>query len=130
MLLGLMTGLHDNISVQDIGIDNVTAADGLAVGRPSGFVGKIIQPILSGAYTVRDQELFILLKNLVDTEEIKLEPSALAGMIGPVRLWQERNGLLRKNCLLEKINHASHIVWATGGSMVPEEIMEDYYKNS
>ncbi|PNB52025.1 D-serine ammonia-lyase, partial [Pseudomonas sp. GW456-E7] len=51
MLLGLYSGLHEKISVQDIGLDNRTAADGLAVGRPSGFVGKLIEPLLSGCYT-------------------------------------------------------------------------------
>ena len=89
MLLGLMTGLHDKIAVQDIGIDNVTDADGLAVGRPSGFVGKTIEPFLSGNYTVSDEELYRLLKELADTENIYLEPSALAGMIGPVKVFKE-----------------------------------------
>ncbi|WP_430539967.1 D-serine ammonia-lyase [Neobacillus drentensis] len=128
MLLGLMTGLHDKISVQDLGIDNVTAADGLAVGRPSGFVGRILEPILSGAYTVSDEELFKLLKDLVDTENIRLEPSALAGMIGPVKLSQKGHLFLKKEHLLERMENAVHIVWATGGSMVPDEIMEQDYK--
>ncbi len=83
MLFRLMKGLHDQIYVQDVGIDNVTDADGLAVGRPSGFVGKIIEPFLSGCYTSSDDHLYKLLKELVDTEKIILEPSALAGMIGP-----------------------------------------------
>ncbi|MEH7094012.1 D-serine ammonia-lyase [Neobacillus vireti] len=128
MLLGLMTGLHDKISVQDLGIDNVTAADGLAVGRPSGFVGRIIEPILSGAYTVSDEELFKLLKDLVDTEKIRLEPSALAGMIGPVKLLQNGCLFLKEEHLLERMENAVHIIWATGGSMVPDEIMEQDYK--
>ncbi|MDA2137804.1 D-serine ammonia-lyase [Bacillus cereus group sp. Bc256] len=127
MLLGLMTGLHDKIAVQDIGIDNVTDADGLAVGRPSGFVGKTIEPFLSGNYTVSDEELYRLLKELADTENIYLEPSALAGMIGPVKVCTE-DGYLQKQQLTEKMKKGTHIVWGTGGSMVPEDVMDGYYK--
>lgn len=86
MLLGLATGLHDQISVQDIGLDNKTEADGLAVGRASRFVGKGIETLLSGSYTIKDDELFTLLHALSETENLKLEPSALAGMPGPARL--------------------------------------------
>ncbi|MGE7846833.1 D-serine ammonia-lyase [Bacillus cereus] len=127
MLLGLMTGLHDKISVQDIGIDNVTDADGLAVGRPSGFVGKTMEPFLSGNYTVSDEELYRLLKELADTENIYLEPSALAGMIGPVKVCKE-DEYLQKLQLTEKVKKGTHIVWGTGGSMVPNDIMDEYYR--
>jgi D-serine dehydratase len=128
MLLGLMTGLHDQISVQDIGIDNVTDADGLAVGRPSGFVGKTLEPFLSGNYTVSDEHLYKLLKELVDTEGIHLEPSALAGMIGPIKLCKEGTDYLRMHHLSEKVSKGTHIIWGTGGNMVPEEIMRQYYQ--
>ena len=129
MLLGLMTGLHDKIAVQDIGIDNVTDADGLAVGRPSGFVGKTMEPFLSGNYTVSDEELYRLLKELAGTEHIYLEPSALAGMIGPVKVGKE-DEYLQKQQLIEKMKKGTHIVWGTGGSMVPKDVMNGYYKKS
>jgi D-serine dehydratase len=61
MLLGILTGLHDGIAVQDIGIDNITAADGLAVGRASGFVGRAMQRLLDGFYTISDQRMYDLL---------------------------------------------------------------------
>ncbi|MED4861661.1 D-serine ammonia-lyase [Bacillus atrophaeus] len=128
MLLGLMTGLHDQISVQEIGIDNKTDADGLAVGRPSRFAGKIIEPFLSGSYTVSDKHLYKLLKQLADTEDIYLEPSALAGMIGPIKLHQSGMEYLQKHNLKEKLTNGTHIIWATGGNMVPSNIKEEYYK--
>lgn len=120
MMLGMMTGLHDQLSVQDFGLDNKTAADGLAVGTASGFVGKTMEPFMTGCYTIADETMFKLLKLLADTEEIRLEPSALAGMTGPV------------NSIRENVGHAdsanaTHLVWATGGSMVPEEEMAAYY---
>ncbi|KXI79083.1 D-serine dehydratase [Bacillus cereus] len=127
MLLGMMTGLHDGISVQDFGIDNKTDADGLAVGRASGFVGKTMEPFLSGNYTVSDEELYRLLKELADTENIYLEPSALACMIGPVKVCKE-DAYLQKQQLKEKMKKGTHIVWGTGGSMVPEDVINGYYK--
>ena len=56
MLLGVRTGLHEDVAVQDFGIDGVTAADGLAVGRPSGFVGRAMQRLIDGYITVQDAE--------------------------------------------------------------------------
>jgi D-serine dehydratase len=123
-----MTGLHDQVSVQDVGIDNITAADGLAVGKPSGFVGKTIEPFLSGNYTISDEQMYILLKELIDTEGIHLEPSALAGMIGPIKLFKEGNDYLLKHHLSEKMSNATHIIWGTGVSMVPNDIMSQYYQ--
>ena len=50
-MLGLMTRLHNRISVRDFGLNNITDADGLAVASPSGFVGKTLEQMISGVYT-------------------------------------------------------------------------------
>ncbi|WP_447347547.1 pyridoxal-phosphate dependent enzyme, partial [Salmonella sp. AM049] len=126
MLLGVYTGLHDAISVQDIGIDNLTAADGLAVGRASGFVGRAMERLLDGLYTLDDQTMYDMLGWLAQEEGIRLEPSALAGMAGPQRIcasvaYQQRHGFSQT-----QLGNATHLVWATGGGMVPEDEMEQY----
>lgn len=122
MILGMASGLHNEISVQDIGIDSQTIADGLAVGRASGFVGRLIEPFLSGCYTLTDERMYRLLAQLADSENIYLEPSALAGMYGPVLT--QTTSEFSEYCALK---NATHLVWATGGSMVPEKEMEKYY---
>ena len=127
MLLGLATGLHDQISVQDIGLSGKTQADGLAVGRPSAFVGGIMKTMLSGEMTVQDDKLYDYMRDLLETEKIFLEPSACAAFQGPVceNHRAEWNEYLKENGLAEKMKNAVHIVWATGGSLVPKEIREE-----
>jgi D-serine dehydratase len=130
MIIGLMTDMHDKVCVQDFGIDNITAADGLAVGRASGFVGKTLQELMSGSYTAKDEKLYVLLSTLIESENIYLEPSALAGIPGPIDLFKTEAGqkYIENNNLKDKMKNASHIAWATGGSMVPKDVMEAYYK--
>lgn len=119
MLLGVHTGLHEGISVQDIGIDNVTAADGLAVGRPSGFVGRAMQRLIDGYATVTDEELYRLLATLEQTQGLRLEPSAVAGFAGIA-------AVLAAPRYQPHLAQATHLVWGTGGSMVPEAEMAAY----
>ncbi|EST59757.1 D-serine dehydratase [Proteus hauseri ZMd44] len=126
MLLGVYTQLHEGISVQEIGIDNVTAADGLAVGRASGFVGRAMERLIDGYYTIDDQELYDLLSLLNKEEGIKLEPSALAGMVGAVHVTQAKDYLQGLSLDSQKMQNATHLVWATGGGMVPADEMQKY----
>jgi D-serine dehydratase len=124
VLVGLATGEMSNISVQDLGIDNRTEADGLAVGRSSNFATNISSHIISGVYTIQDEELFVLLSQLMDSEKIFLEPSATAGLIGPQML--AKTDYAKKYKL--NMKNATHIAWATGGDLVPELEREEFYE--
>ncbi len=129
MMLGVHTGLHDAISVQDIGIDNITAADGLAVGRASGFVGRAMERLLDGYLTISDERMYRLLGQLNEAENIQLEPSALAGMIGSIVVTKSVEYRARMQFDDTVMGNATHLVWATGGGMVPAEEMDSYLKN-
>ena len=51
--------------------------------RPqSAFVGQVMEPLISGIYTVEDDDLYRLLALMHDSEGIDLEPSALAAASG------------------------------------------------
>ncbi|ARV72407.1 D-serine ammonia-lyase [Vibrio campbellii] len=130
MLLGVYTSLHDGIAVQDLAIDNITAADGLAVGRASGFVGRAMERLLDGYYTITDERMYHHLGELSELEDIRLEPSALAGMIGAVHVSQDQAYQARMQFSEDKMKNAIHLVWATGGGMVPEAEISAYLAKS
>lgn len=118
MLAGMASGLHDAISVYDIGLDGKTLADGLAVGRPSAFAGRAVEERLSGISTVRDDRLLPLKNLLLETEQIYIEPSSCAAYGTLIRRADMAEYIRRQN-LDSFMEQAVHIVWATGGSLVP-----------
>lgn len=131
MLLGMVSKLNNAICVQDVGLSGLTHADGLAVGRPSGFVGGVMKHILSGEMTLDDARLYDYMRALLHTENIFIEPSACAAFIGPIRIFSKiGKPYLAENCLEDVIKNAVHIVWATGGKLVPEKIREEYMRTN
>ena len=125
MLIGMATGEHDKVCVGDFGISGKTDADGLAVGRPSAFVGKVIEKRLAGICTIEDGRLYELMRALVKTEDIFIEPSACASFAAFLHA-DEMDNYIREKGLSGCMGQAVHIAWATGGNMVPPEMVAEY----
>lgn len=123
MTLGLVSGKLNKIAVGDIGIDGRTEADGLAVGRPSGLVSSAMQSRLTGCFTVDDDKLYPYLAALKDRENIFIEPSACAAFEGLHHVCGYSG-----DAFPAPDENSIHIIWATGGNMVPEEEKQAYYE--
>lgn len=132
MLVGMATGLIEAISVQDIGLSGQTEADGLAVGRPSGFVGRVMKEFLSGVFTFKDEKLYRHLQALYQSEGIFVEPSAAAAFEGPARLLDHAAGraYLKEQGIDQTMEGSIHVAWATGGALVPAEERKSYLERN
>ena len=119
---------HVSFAEPDIGLTGRTAADGLAVSRPSGFVGETVKEMVGGGFTVSDEHLFTDLHALHETEGLFVEPSACAGFAGAMEL-SKMTDYLESSGLGAHWENAAHIVWATGGALVPEGEREKYLTN-
>jgi D-serine dehydratase len=121
MLLQMAAGAGADVSVYDHGLDNITQADGLAVPRASKLVASRIRDVLSGVFTVTDEQLFAGLLRAWECEGIAIEPSAAAGFAGPQWIISSEAGRQYTSLLsLEpQLADATHVLWATGGSLVP-----------
>lgn len=114
MLMSVMTGKFGELNVNDYGLDNRTELDGLAVASPSDFVSPMMEKLCDGFYTVEDDEMFRLLYMMKHHEDIKIEPSAAAGIPGP--------GITGNTN-----TDGYHIIWTTGGLFVPGHIYDKMY---
>lgn len=128
MLVGMASGLQNEVCVQDFGLTGQTHADGLAVGRASGFVGGVMTHLLSGIFSLKDYHIYDLMRDIVNSENIFLEPSACASFWGPIQMMKNdtTKTYIEKMGLSTKMGNAIHLPWATGGNLVPQEIREEY----
>ena len=126
MLAGLSTGMHNQVSVQDLGLSGATHADGLAVSRPSAFVGKFVEPMLAGILTLEDRHLYDLMRGLIENENIFIEPSACASFAFALHSSAIEDYCRQQNISDKAIAQSTQIAWATGGSMVPEDQIAEY----
>ena len=134
MMVYLAYGNHDDsgepLSVYDIGLNNKTEADGLAVAAASKLVGDTIKELVSGIFTVPDQDLFSYLYVLNKSENIKVEPSSTAAFAGPEFLLNSEAGkdYITGNGLERVLSNATHLLWTTGGAFVPASEYQCFYE--
>lgn len=128
MLVQVAAGTETPVSVHDIGLDNRTEADGLAVGLASPLVAPLMARLLAGVFTVDDDTLFCDALALEQTEGIFIEPSAAAGLRGPRWLLGTPRGrsYLQRHGLAPVVADATHVIWSTGGALVPESIRAQF----
>lgn len=128
MILGLVSGKHEQICIKDIGLSGRTAADGLAVGRCSSLSADMMEYVLDGGITVADNILNEYMRILEKANGIFIEPSSCAAFAGYTGMgsFKEAADYIEKNNLSNVMKNATHVLWATGGSLVPEHIREKY----
>ncbi|WP_293764984.1 D-serine ammonia-lyase [uncultured Aquitalea sp.] len=123
MLVQLASGSDEPLSVYDIGLDNRTEADGLAVGQASPLVAPLMRGQLSGIFTVTDDALFRQRLQVEQRCGMALEPSAAAAVAGPAWLCGSTEGqaYLAAHSLQQHLPNSHHLIWTTGGSLVPAQ---------
>ncbi|WP_114007713.1 D-serine ammonia-lyase [Cohaesibacter intestini] len=121
-MLRMMHGRDARISVYDVGLTNRTEADGMAVATMSDLVAERMQTRLAGVYTVGDEDLFRWVATAYHGASLQLEPSATIGFAGPHFIANSLEGqaFADRHLLSKPLSNAIHVVWATGGTFVPE----------
>jgi D-serine dehydratase len=117
-MLMRLKGAPATASVYDLGLDNQTIADGLAVAQASDFAFNLIGTQVMGGYTVTDAQMLAWVAAAWAEEKLRLEPSAAAGF--PVAL-QDAWRIRAYAGIRARMSRATHVIWTTGGALMPDE---------
>lgn len=126
MYIALASKKGDRISVEDFGLSGRTQADGLAVQRASSLVTEMMKLLVSGIFTVEDAELFDYMRILYRHDKIVIEPSSCAAFAGYKGMPQKPLAAEYLKRYTANGQQPTHIIWATGGSMMPKSVVQEY----
>ena len=79
--------------------------------------------------TIRDDRLYELMRALYTTEQIFIEPSSCACFAALLQKDAMQRYCAQKN-LTGRMAAATHVVWATGGSLVPPAVRAEYLRKA
>lgn len=105
------------LSVYELGADNLTIADGLAVPLASALVLEVVGSSIDAVVALTDEQILTWVRRAWREAGLRLEPSAAAALaaVEPYRqAIAARPGL----------DSAIHIAWTTGGSLLPDAEFE------
>lgn len=111
------------ISIYETGQHNRTVADGLAVPCASELVYPLMRSRLSGIVVADDDSLCADAWRLKAQAGLKVEASAAAALSGPRALLSTAagQGYLQSLGPAFVPEQANHIVWTTGGALMPDD---------
>jgi len=125
MFAALAAGAGTPVSVYDLGLNNDTEADGLAVPVASPLVLRSIGRNIDAVVAVTDQSMLDWVRRAWDEAGLRLEPSASSGFAAI-------SHFLRHSAVAglseAAIAAATHVVWTTGGSLLPAAEFEALLK--
>jgi D-serine dehydratase len=112
MLTQIIAGTK-SVCVYDIGLNNVTIADGLAVPSASMLVYRMSGHLIDAIVTVNDQGMREACRSAWESAQLRLEPAA-ASTIAALDLYY-------KSEISRKINFPRlTVIWTTGGGHLPD----------
>jgi len=108
--------------VSEFGLDNRTIADGLAVPRASPLALAVVGRLIDAVVAVSDQHLLDWIRAASRDAGLRLEPAAAAGFAAVQPWLQSLEAAGRDAASLHPHWHTgTHVVWTTGGSLLPDE---------
>jgi len=111
-------GTGEVVSVYDLGLNNATQADGLAVPRASSLVVEAVGPMLDAVVAVPDAWMLDWARHAHHHNGLRLELSAAAGLAAVEPFMKAVRA--RDQAAYSRLLDGVHVVWTTGGSLLPD----------